>query len=577
MNYAKYKAFCRVIYCYQEYWIWIVLGIIINILILFVVNKLLEKSKNLSIKKYIKKINLNRIDYLLLFMLTFIFFIWKITNISKENVDSMESFNMQFNSLLSTNIIKFLDTSIVIAHKLIYAVMLNLVQIFCAPENLVFLYRFISFGFGVLCSLLLFKFSIRVFQNKLIAYLGFILFNLNALFLFYCRRIEVYSIFCFFVLLSFYDFWRIFIDRDKNKTLRYGIWIIIVFCLHDTGVVVIFSQALALFFLNRKQPLETRNYLYLKFMQSVLVFACLFFLLGPIFCASIISNHLILYKGAWENNFYLGMEKLPEQINTMLNLIFGMPIFTIGLFSFPLFFAVFSLIKKNNNFFWLLLSILISSILFQATFIYMFYIKVNACYFNIRHLLWIVPFIIMMYSFGFCDLCFLSNKNYKKILGYSFLIIILSSGIVKSNTVIYSNKTPDYEKAFYYIKDKFKDGDFLGWLCSFTSDVFFIHTKKNDIFYDHDNTILDERSAGVIFNNIALKQKKFKRFWVIVAKEDYFGVDHMNLEFIDKCVNFLKKEFKEISCVKMNKIDIYLFESTRERLGGIIEINRRIF
>lgn len=541
----------RLIEYYCNFKIWIFASIILNTVIIHFINKYLKKQGPERIKINLCSFKALYKDYIILFILAFIFIAWKTVHLGRESFDIMESANIFFVFGYGSKDLLPFSYMLEYVHQPLYSLILKIIaNIF---KNNIFTLRIISLFFALFTSLFLFRFSYEVFKNRFISYAAFLFINVHILPSFYSRRIEPYTMFCFLTLLSYYYFWRAFINR-KEGIWKYCLVSIICFFTHYIALVVIFSQILTIFLIKSYKD-NTKFYFstLLLFLKSLFILGYVIILWFPAIYLSILNNSVI-FSDAWSNNFYLNPEKITFILNNILRVILGFPSVSITYVFLPLLmYVIFKLKKEKPFFYFLVIGILCSSLFYESVLVLYGFKCTGKLYFNVRHFIWLVPFVTLLYAFALSILFKTKIRIYARILGCAFFLLIFSWNFIETNKLIFGYTMPSYKEALRYIKKEYKKGDFIGW------PVFWIPPiQYNSSEFSYPQTV----GFGQI-TPLDLLEKKYlyKRFWLIVPWEDYFGVPHLNNEFINSYINFFKKNLSLDSSWSSNKIDVYLFNN----------------
>jgi len=551
-----YFALCKAADYYCNLWPWIAIAFFLNIIALFYINRRLQRE-NLVTAGLLRPSDskLYRKDFIIFCVLTAIFVIWKTMHLGNNSFDLMESLNIRIAQEFQTNIFSLLDNMIVQSRQPLYLFILNIPIRLLNPEHYNFFLRFISAFFGICTAYLTFHFSLKVFNNKLISYLSFTFLNVHSLFSFYSRRAEPYMLFCFLALLSCYYFWQTFISGGERKIWKYCLVSILCFFTHYLTLVVIFSQFLTMLIvkwgnyrLNFNRPI-----LFLSFIKAFAIFNFFIILWSPVMYSAIFSG--FIFQSAWGNSFYLNQESAALIIDRIIKLVWGLPL--TGSFGYLLIlvylYIIFKLRDGKPSFYIFVVSILFSALLFGIHSFLCFWYSTSRLYFNVRHFTWVIPFIVMLYSYGI----FLLNRSrslFRKIIGYTCFSIILIWNIYFTNEMTFSLVNPVYKEALCYIKKDFRENDFVGFPADSIDDPVFI------------NSIGVFGSEAINFDtlppmDLSKRKSSYKRIWVVVPWEDYFGVPHLNGETLNRYINFLKANLSLESIWRGNKIDVYLFNT----------------
>lgn len=566
-----YPALAKAVEYYCNFWIWILIAFFLNIGILFYINRYLKNKKHDKLEVNYHNYKLFHKDFILLFILTAVFMIWKTTYLEKESLDIMESFNIGLARELQIDISSALNNMISLPRLPLYTLVLNVVMRFIDFKYYNFFLRFLSVLFGIFTAYLSYHFSFRIFNSKFISYTEFIFLNIHGLFSFYSRRAEPYAMFCFLALLSYYYFWRVFISGEEKKIWRYCLVNITCFLVSYLTLVIIFSQLLTIFILR----FRFKNYNYsssptfLYFIKAMIIFNFIIIVWSPVIYLALFSNTFVfdsVFDKSWGNNFYLNQENIFLIIDNIIKLILGLPLLKIVGYFFILLlpFIIFKLRKENISFYILIVSIAFSVFLFEVLYLTGMWCDIGRFYFNIRHFTWLIPFVAIIYGYGVYNCIVMERgKLINKLIGYFSFSLILIWNFYLTNRILLNYINPSYKKALCYIEKGFKKNDWVGWPVNWIGCCI----KFNSIWtFNYDSSNFGEIDFGDIEpKDLSEKKLFYERIWVIIPWEDYFGVPHLNYQTLEKYINFLNHNLILETLWKGNKIDVYLFSTGRKQ------------
>ncbi len=515
-----------------------------NILAFIYLNRYIRKHKHEQKELSFFNLLISRKDYLLLFILAVLFIAWKIIFLGKADIDVMESANIGFVlEAKKGNYSLILDYIIGSPHQPFYFVLVYLIQFM---DNALYLLRLISVIFSTLTAFLVFCLCLEIFNNKLISYLGFILFNVHGVCSFYARRAEPYIIVCFFSLLSYYYFWTTFVSGRQKKIWKYWLVNAINFFIHYVSIIVICSQLLTILMLRWKERNMISTFRTAQFFRSIIAFNFIFILWVPFFYVQFFSD--ILFSNSWSNNFFLPRENMADVLIRISGLILGAPpVKLITGFSMLFMPVVILRIRKEKTIFYILIISIAVAVLFSLGYLMFHWLRyTDKFYLHLRYLLWLIPFVIMLYVYS---VSIPQKEHLIKRWSIFFFCLIGLWNFWLTNKIIFGNMVPSYSEALRYIKSEYKEGDLITWPASEFNFCIPLNAKK----FFHD--------SGNLIESSELLEKKlvYRRIWLVVAEEKYFSVQDINGKFIEDCVSFYKKNLSLQSTWKSNKISVMLF------------------
>lgn len=524
-----------------------------NLLLLIYLNYRIKKQKGRQELSYSQP-RCSCKDFAPLFILAVLFTAWKILFLGKDDINILESANIGFVlEAMRGNYSILLDFMINPGHQPFYFILSGLIQFM---NNSCLYLRLISVVFSTLAALIVFYLCLEIFNNKFIAYLAFIFLNLHANFSFYSRKADTYIIFCCFELLSYYYFWRSFISNREKGIWKYSLVNIICFFTHYLSLVAMFSQLLAIFMIKWRHRNSVTNFKILQFIKSLTIFNFIFILWLPCFYISFFTP--ASFSGAY-NNLYLPKENVVNTLSSIMKLILGFS--NIKLLNWLLVlllpFIIFRTRKKREIFPVFILSVFLSACSASGYYIYCYYLRyINRFYFSSRYLLWIVPFVAIFYAYCI-DLVRKQKSLYKKISGYLFFLILCLWNFYLTNKIIVTRMTPAYKKALYFIKQEFKEKDFIAWPIKYF--YFCIPLNAKGIldlgFYDPKDTLSEKKAF-------------YERIWLIVPKEVYFDIPDIDYAAVDKEIDFFAEGFSLDTTWQGEHIEVLLFKKQKDNNHG---------
>lgn len=436
-------------------------------------------------------------------------------------------------------------------HQPLYKLILNATMQLPGFDYYTFFPRLISIFFAVASGYLIFFFSQKIFKSRFISYAGFVFFNIHSLFLFYSRRIEPYSMLCFLSLLSYLYFWKTFISGEERGVWKYCLVTILCFFTHYLTFHIVLSQFLAIFILRYRTHRFNLTFSFLRFLKAMLILNFIFILYAPAIYLSIFNNPF-LFQNAWSNNFYLPQENIASVLDSIGKLVLGLPLLKV-IGYLPILILPFIIVKLRRahvSFYTLFGCVVFSGLLFELLFLGGIWRCIGKTYFNVRHFVWLIPFVAIVYAYGLYILS--KQKQLYKIMGYCSFSLIFIWNAYLSNELLLKNLGPSYKEALSFIKKELKDNDYVVWPVSWIN--YAIYFNSSGYFGGEKGSSSTMRPADLFEKELC-----YERFWVIVPWEDYFGIPSTNQEFLKKYINFLEYNLNLESFWKSNKINVYLF------------------
>ncbi len=539
---------------FTAYWPWLI-GFLLGNTVLFVYSDKLHK-KAISFEQYPSVFSsrlVSRRDCIWVLITATIFIIWKTAWLGKEDVDMMES-GVYVVSWWCT-----LHTFVLNAHQPLYHFLLKgLMYLFATggqvlSEDLIWIFRFVSVLFGGFVTVLLYRFSFLVFKNKPIAYVSIILINIWGLFSYYCRRIESYTVFSFFALLCYYFFWTTFVTAQEKRIGKYCIAIIFCFFIHYLTLLILLSHIMTVLVLK----LSKHSFLssgFWRFIKALTVFNFILIPCAPFMYLSLFKNSFV-FAQKWENAFYLEKEYFFLIVCNVMRFVLGLPssfVLSVPIFCF-IFFIFLKLRKENSPFFVLLATTGFFSVAYGAMMLFSMWRMPGRLYFNVRHFVWIVPLMALVYSYG---VTFLKEERhlYKKILACISLALLFLLNFNLTGEIVHDNSTPDYKKAVRYIDENIESRDYVVFLNSWISCPLGFYFEM----------IEPRRTASEKYKarnpaQLLECRRLCDRIWFIVPWENILGVPHLSEKTLKAYVRFAKDNFTLRSHWQGNQIEVYLF------------------
>jgi len=544
---------------YAVYWPWLAVCCVVNGALLFYVkNHLKKKTLSLPFSSPASSCAIDCRDQQRVLIIAILFMAWKTLWLGRENIDIMETGNFGLSSWVS------IDNFVRSAHQPLYHLLLNMLfRLFSLQphisEELIVISRFISVLFGGLITVLLYRFSFLVLNNRLAAYTGIVLLNIHALFSFYARRIESYIVLSFFILLSYHFFWKTFIIGQEKKIWKYCVVTILCFFVHYVTLPVLLSQLFTMVVLKLRKH-SPAMHLFWNFIRALLVFAFAFILYWPFPYLSFFKIPYF-FSDSWINNFFLEKEYIAAVIYSDIRLVLGVPpSFFLSFFVYGFIILVLLKLKKENfPFFLLVMSMMLFCVVYGAAILLSALSSIGKFYFNPRYFIWFVPFSVLMVSSG---ISILREKNnfYKQTLACVSFVSIFIFNFYITNKVLSENLTPAYKKAAYYITSNIKEEDCVVWPNGGLTRLikFYLQMGKPGEFSPH-------RYGSRNLEELMQCGMSYKRIWLIVPWEDFFGMPHASEKMLKQYLGFAKENFVLKSHWRGNKIDVYLFTVNKDK------------
>ncbi|MBU1912644.1 MAG: hypothetical protein KKB22_03830 [Candidatus Omnitrophica bacterium] len=289
----------------------------------------------------------------------------------------------------------------------------------------------------------------------------------------------------------------------------------------------------------------------LSFIKSLIIFNFIGIVASPIIYLTLFNNTFV-FTDNWINSFYLESEYLGTILNSSAKIIFGLPLHGIPLF-FSILIPIIALIRiyrANRPFALLLLCLFITAFFYQLFFLLGMFNATGRLYFNIRHFVWLVPFIVMMYCYGLY-LLIIEKKLYTKVIGCFLSIFIVICNLFSLPEVSFGYTAPAYKKSVDYIAQEIRDNDLVGM----PVDWFKYSFEFNGVsFYSKY-----ARVCQIKLSDINALRSTFRRIFIIIPHEDYYGFPQASITALNNYVVSLKQKLSLLKHWHDNKIDVYLF------------------
>ncbi|MFH2136987.1 MAG: glycosyltransferase family 39 protein [Candidatus Omnitrophota bacterium] len=486
--------------------------------------------------------------------MTLFFLLPKVAWLAKENIDIMESFEIIVFCRFPSHIACALDSLLRFAHQPLHPLLLRFLMMFIDFEQWPLVFRLSSVCCAVACAVVVFYFSLNVFKDRRTAFAAFILLNMHGLFLFYSRRAEVYILFLFLVMLSQYFFWQTFILGNKKHVWQYCSISIIAFFTHYITLCIVLAQFLTMGLISLKNNRGVMKFRYLNFLKAMIICNFVVIPVLPILGVSILNN-TFWSDMPWSNTFYLSSSYLPKIIKGNMTLLFSSPInkgwFILGGYVAYFIYLLRKLRSDNYEFFALTISSFFVAGLYQLAFFMTMYKTIGRFYFNFRHLIWLVPLVSMVFAYGLS----LIKKSGAKSIGIIIIcimtVLIVGNGFYMNKQILFDSKTPDYRGALNNIEDNWLPGDGLTVPVDWPTGLMEMYVSQ---IFKEKNVKVNVLTAS----NLSETRRLYNRIWVVIPKEDYFGIAHMDPGTLDKYINLLNNNFEMLSFWESNKIKVYL-------------------
>ena len=544
----------EIINYYCANWPWLSMGLLLNGAVFFCIKKHLKKIAPYQGSSFSAPLTfITQKDCLLTAFVAIIFSIQKTLWLGRDSVDIMESGNYIASRAFS------MGSLVMAAHQFLYHALVNIVmRIFAigpqiVSEYLVWIGRFISVLFGIFITILFYRFSFLVFKNRFIAYAGIVLLNIHGLFLFYCRRLEYYVVFSFVALLSFHFFWKTFIAGYEKRIWKYCLVTILCFFTHYLTLLILFSQFFAILVLKlRKYPIAIHSFW--RFIKAQVLFNFIFILYFPFIYFSLFNNSRIFIQ-KWENTFYLEKEYIFAIIYNIFRLVFGLPpcVVLVVLACCFMIFVLLKFQKENTPLFLLLVGIVFSCSIYEMVIVSSMWRMPGRLYFNVRHFVWVVPFIVLIYSYGFSLLREKIRLPKLLIIVGSLLVLFIWNSYIAGKIIVRS-LSPSYREAVYYIENNLKVGDCVVWPSQWISSPVGFYLEVIEPY----RSCLDKYGSSDP-EGFLRRGETYERIWLIIPWEEMFGMPHLSVKTLGEYLQFAKENFTVQSCWKGNQIDVYLF------------------
>lgn len=525
----------------------------ISFFLLLCVNKPLQKYNSNKELFRVPVLKIEKKDLILLLIISAAVLFWKSSHLGYEDLDIQESTNIFSAQEIRTNAGGVINSLLIFAHQPLYPLIYSLFTKWFDLGSCVYIVRFISVIFSLLTAWLAYVFSLKILKDRAASFVAFIAVNTSGLLSMYSRRVEVYSIFCFFSLLSFYYFWNVFISREEKRLWKYWAATCACFFLHYLAVVVVFAQLLVILFLTLKKRGNAGQFL--GFLKVLILFSFPFIAFIPPLCVSFLKKPL--FENAYDNLFFLAPKYLGSLCEETIRLTLGLPPCSFYIFLLLMVLYIFVLFKlsKNNFVFFILINSIGIALLSYGFFFHLCGLNImRGIFFNIRHFILFVPFAAMILGYG-CVLIRKEQNVLMKITLTAFLLWLLCWNVYLTQKINFKPTSPSYRQALHYIRDRFNEKtDIVAYPSAWLIRLFDLY--RSDIFAPGKG---ENKFENFSPEQILKNKDSFKRIWVIIPREYIFSIPHLNSETLDSYINFLKQNFRLKSSWQGKQIFVYLF------------------
>ncbi len=498
-------------------------------------------------------------DMFVVMIAAFIVTLFKTVNLYKISIDIQESVSL--GPRMGGSLIEGIEAFSMFGHQIVYPFALNGALYHIDPHYWFFLARFVSVFFSFLSACLFFKFAYAISAKRIIAYWATAIFLSHGFFTFYSLRVEVYVFFLFFVMLSYYYYWNTFIVSKEESVFKYSIATILAFLMHYIALFVVASQFLTLGILRlrRNSPLNPRAWL--LYLKSVTVVFMAVILYLPIMLFGAYMNRPSFKGIRWQNIDYLSKDEIPNIVFNLVRILLGSPGSMAAVLLCILVCAIiFIKLKRINPPLFLLMAVSFGLLfVYEICFIIFVLLNADRAYFNLRHVIWFLPFIALLYGYGAYFLTLVRNKFIHK-AGIAVFVIFMVFNVIISSRIVVRNINPDYRLALEYINEKSRAGDGIIWRTKLMDHVMGL-TAYSFLSGSWKENFCMFKSATP--KELLAKKGMCKRLWVVIPKEDFLGVLHLPERTFLGHMFFLKRNFSFNSVWSGNKIKVYLFETSK--------------
>lgn len=473
----------------------------------------------------------------------------------------------------------FNSVSINLFHQPVY----NLIVYFLSRLNQnEFILRLPSLFCGILTIVVLFKYTFKMFGSR-IALISSFLLSLNPMHIYWSREISPYSFYCLLAILSYYFFYRVFIQNYKKAALWYFCSVLLGFFSHYFMWFVILSQLVILVFISMRQEMKKTKENFFLYFLILTIFNFFFIIWIPFLYYALSSNPA---------QKYVAVQSLSYVIQPMYSLwillwiipsFAGITINSIFVFLLVFMFLSMSLwsISKYNKINFLFLSIAISiGLLVIGTYTMLSSIKVNGFFIIWDHNIYLLPLIIIVIAYFF-------GKGFNKKLIFGFFCLMVLTMIYCDYNLLKYRQKPNLAVATEFVNYNINDGDALFFPNYWFANGFYYYMLKgkgnlpfafSEDWRDIERLDMGKRklihyygpiwcetisSYGPITKEDKLREvlskTKIKRVWVVDIREQFFGIPLVGYQNNDKFLAWFKNNYSLMFCKGFEYIKLYLF------------------
>ena len=421
------------------------------------------------------------------------------------------------------------------------------------PEREVFMVRFLSLIFGVLSVPLFFILLRRVAPsyNPLPAVA---LFSASELLIYFSREGRCYSIVLFVSIISGLALMKV-IERDDFKSWFIYVMVSVGLCyIHYFTAFFLVSQAI---FFIISCLVEKRTGLIKRFVLASFIMGILLLPLYPD-----IIMHAGGSKGLFSGPDY-DVDYLKQIILTLtydwrkLQLIY--------LFLYLL--GTWRCFIQNRKLFMLNLILFFVPLVLSPAF----FKFVASSYFEMKYVIYVLPYFIIPVSIGFLYLCEIAKLKMKRHLffnGASTVFILIIMSVMLTDLKVYTisnyfnNKThSNWKQAFHLLNISVKSDDGIGFYPNYVQKIYHIYSLTDADTFFFGSTSWRPITDRYRFQSVALNKlnndgyesifKKYNHFWIVIMREyEYRGYENIRKYF---CKYFLEREMYSLGRIKIFK------------------------
>ncbi|MBZ9577929.1 glycosyltransferase family 39 protein [Patescibacteria group bacterium] len=485
-------------------------------------------------------------------------------------------------SVLSDNVkeVIFHDISINLFHQPLYNFMLFLLSRFSTNETFL---RLLSLFWGTLTIIALFKLTQSMFGPK-IALISSFLISINPMHIYWSGEISPYALYCFFAVLSFYFFYRAFIQNIPNAAIWYCGSIILGFFSHYFMIFVIFAQLLSLIIISIRQMHSKNAKNLLRYLLTLCIFSYFVIIWFPFLHYSLNSHiHSTIYSQhkayslQTAQSFWVLLRIIPSFSGIIVHSayvsIIAIVFFIIGLWA----------INKNDKLEYILLAIAIFTVLFFHAFCHIvgsrgMKLALTGVYIMWDHIIYILPLIIVVWAYFFGHL-------FKKKTVTGIFCLMTIAAIYSDYNLIANQQKPNLSKATRFVKCNIADKDAvffpnIWFVYGFNyymhrdtedlSNMFFANWRiiarpqaklENQIRY-YGPIWPEPDSPGNVYSDEVkqtLAEGKIKRIWFVDIREQFFGIPLVGYQNSDMLLKRFLERYQLILSQDFEYIKLYLF------------------